>query len=87
MINQEDELDLVYNFKVSGEKLLGTVESPSGDELPIVDGVLAGNEFAFTVKAGKYTIFHTGKYYKDSVTVAANVAGKALRATLKRDTK
>ncbi|MBC7400455.1 MAG: glycoside hydrolase, partial [Mucilaginibacter sp.] len=83
-INAEDELNLVYNFKVDGEKLSGTVQSPDGD-LPIADGVLSGNEFAFTVKAGKYTVLHTGKYYGDSVVVAADVAGKSLRATLKRD--
>ncbi|MFD2145707.1 hypothetical protein [Mucilaginibacter antarcticus] len=87
MINREDEIDLVYNFKVNGEKLSGTVESPGGNELAIADGILAGNEFAFTVKAGKYIIYHTGKYYKDSVTVTANVEGKALHATLKRNNK
>jgi hypothetical protein len=86
-INQEDELDLVYHFKVNGEKLSGTVESPNGDELPIADGVLSGNEFAFTVKAGKYTVYHTGKYYTDSVSVSADVAGKKLHATLKRGKK
>lgn len=83
-VTREDEIDLVYNFKVNGDKLSGTVESPTGDELQIEDGILEGNNFAFTVKAGKYTIYHTGKYYKDSVTVAANVEGKSLRATLKR---
>ncbi|MES2808478.1 MAG: glycoside hydrolase [Bacteroidota bacterium] len=87
MVNREDEIELIYNFKVNGEKLSGTVESPTGDELPIDDGVLDGNNFAFTVKAGKYTIYHTGKYYKDSVTVAANVEGKSLKATLKRGKK
>jgi hypothetical protein len=86
-INREDELDLVYNFKVNGDKLTGSVESPSGDELEIADGIISNNEFAFTVKAGKYTIYHTGKYYTDSVTVSANVEGKALRATLKRNKK
>ncbi|MES2377749.1 MAG: glycoside hydrolase [Bacteroidota bacterium] len=84
-INAEDQLDLVYNFKVDGEKLSGTVHSPDGNDLPIADGVLSGNEFAFTVKAGKYTVLHTGKYYGDSVVVAADVAGKSLHATLKRD--
>ena len=83
-INAEDELNLVYNFKVDGEKLSGTVQSPDGD-LPIADGILSGNEFAFKVKAGKYLIFHSGKYYGDSVVVNADVAGKSLRATLKRD--
>jgi hypothetical protein len=86
-INREDEVDLVYNFKVKGDKLSGTVESPTGDELPIEDGILEGNNFAFTVKAGKYTIYHTGKYCADSVTVSANIEGKALSATLKRGKK
>ena len=83
-ITPEDDIALVYNFKVEGEKLSGTVQSPDGD-LPIADGILSGNEFAFVVKAGKYTITHTGKYYGDSVVVSADVAGKSLHATLKRD--
>lgn len=83
-ITPEDDLALVYNFKVDGDKLSGTVQSPDGD-LPIADGVLSGNEFAFNVKVGKITVAHTGKYYGDSVVVAADVAGKSLRATLKRD--
>jgi len=84
-ITREDELSLVYNFKVDGDKLSGTVLSPDGNNLPIGNGVLAGNEFAFTVKAGKYTINHTGKYYGDSVVVAADLEGKTFKATLKRD--
>ncbi|HWZ36189.1 MAG TPA: hypothetical protein VNW51_08530 [Mucilaginibacter sp.] len=84
-ITQEDQLSLVYNFKVDGDKLSGTVLSPDGNNLPIADGVLQGNEFAFTVKAGKYIINHTGKYYGDSVVVAADLDGKTFKATLKRD--
>ncbi|MCC8425644.1 hypothetical protein [Mucilaginibacter sp. UR6-11] len=82
-ISEDDELALTYNFKVSNEKLTGVVQTPDG-ELPIADGVMSGNEFAFKVKAGKYTVFHTGKYCGDSVVVSADVAGKTLHATLKR---
>jgi hypothetical protein len=84
-LSAEDELPLIYNFKVQGDRLSGTVESPDGNELPIANGVLSGNEFAFVVKAGKYTVSHTGKYYGDSVIVSADVEGKSLHATLKRD--
>ncbi|WP_214069952.1 hypothetical protein [Mucilaginibacter sp. dw_454] len=84
-ITQEDELSLVYNFKVDGNKLSGTVESPDGNELPIADGVLSGSEFAFTVKAGKIVVNHTGKYYGDSVVVSADIDGKTFKSTLKRD--
>lgn len=84
-ITPEDELPLVYNFKVDGDKLSGTVQSPDGNDLPIANGILSGNEFAFTVKAGKIVVNHIGKYYGDSVIVSAYLEGKTFRATLKRD--
>lgn len=84
-ITPEDDIALVYNFKVDGDKLTGTVQSPDGNDLQIADGVLSGNEFSFNVKVGKFVVAHTGKYYGDSVIVAADVEGKSLRATLKRD--
>ncbi len=84
-ITPEDDIALVYNFKVDGDKLTGTVQSPDGNDLPITDGVLTGNDLTFNVKVGKLVVMHTGKYYGDSVVVAADVAGKSLRATLKRD--
>ncbi|WP_345101138.1 hypothetical protein [Mucilaginibacter panaciglaebae] len=84
-ITPEDELSLVYNFKVDGDKLSGTVQSPDGNDLPIAEGVLSGNEFAFIVKAGKLVVNHTGKYYGDSVIVSAYVDGKSFKAVLKRD--
>jgi hypothetical protein len=86
-INEEDELSLTYNFKVDNDKLTGIVQTPDGQELPIADGIVAGNEFAFKVKAGKYTVLHTGKYLGDSVIVSADVEGKSLHATLKRTDK
>jgi hypothetical protein len=85
-ISEDDELSLTYNFKVNDGKLTGIVQTPDGD-LPIADGIISGNEFAFKVKAGKYTVLHTGKYYGDSVVVSADVEGKSLHATLKRTDK
>lgn len=85
-ISDVTELDLNYNFKVDGEKLTGTVETPDGS-LPIANGVITGKDFAFTVKVDGMTVLQTGKYYGDSVIVSADVEGKTLRTTLKRVNK
>ena len=43
-----NEIQAVYNFKVDGEKLTGTAESPSG-VVSIDSGKVAGNSFSFQV--------------------------------------
>jgi hypothetical protein len=83
-VSDENELELTYNFKVDGEKLTGTVKS-SDEELPISNGILTHDVFTFNVKVGELVIAQTGKYYGDSVVVSADVEGKTLSTTLKRN--
>jgi hypothetical protein len=47
-----NSMDLVFTFKVDGEKLTGTVTSPMGGDMELKDGVVKGDEFSFSVDAG-----------------------------------
>ena len=54
------EMKLTFTFKVEGEKLSGTVESPRG-ELEIKDGKAKDGELSFSVPIGDNTIDYQGK--------------------------
>ncbi len=54
------EMKLTFTFKVDGDKLSGTVQSPRG-ELEIKEGKLKGDELAFNVEIGDSTIDYQGK--------------------------
>ena len=54
------EMKLTFTFKVEGEKLSGTVESPRG-ELEIMDGKAKDGELSFSVPIGDNTIDYQGK--------------------------
>src|SRR3972149_1307046 len=45
-----EEIKILYAFKVDGEKLTGTVESPRG-ERTITNGKVKGDELSFEVEA------------------------------------
>lgn len=74
---------LQYNFKVEGDKLTGTAQTPKG-ELPIDDGKVTGTDFKFTVALAGMEIEHTGKFYGDSVGVDIAVNGTKAHSTLLR---
>lgn len=59
---------LLYNFKIDGDKLTGTVRGPHGD-LHLMDGEVHGTEFSFMVNLEKMHLLHTGKFYADSVSL------------------
>ncbi len=54
------ETKLTFTFKVDGEKLTGTVESPRG-ELEIKEGKVKDDEVSFNVEIGDNTIDYQGK--------------------------
>ncbi|MGD0518690.1 MAG: hypothetical protein ABSA26_14240, partial [Thermoguttaceae bacterium] len=55
-----EELKLVYTFKVDGEKLTGSVESPMG-ELKIDEGKVKGDELSFKVEINGGVTEYQGK--------------------------
>ncbi|NQU86597.1 MAG: hypothetical protein HQ541_12625 [Mariniphaga sp.] len=50
-------MELVFTFKVDGEKLTGSVSTQMGD-MEITDGKVNGNEFSFNVDAGMGTLIN-----------------------------
>ncbi|WP_184541893.1 glycoside hydrolase [Mucilaginibacter sp. FT3.2] len=78
-----DQYPLTYNFKIEGDKLTGTVNTPKG-ELPVDDGKINGDKFTFTVTLGDIEIPHSGKFYGDSIGVDIAANGAKVHTTLKR---
>ena len=74
----DNPLDLTFAFKQDGEKLTGTVATPSGD-LPLSDGKVVGDKISFFVMAdtdGTPTKgICEGVIKGDEITVAIKTAG------------
>ena len=78
-----DQYPLTYHFKIDGEKLTGSVQTPKG-ELPVDDGKINGDKFTFTVMLGDIEIPHSGKIYADSIGLDIAANGVKAHTTLKR---
>jgi hypothetical protein len=80
-----NEYPLTYNFKVDGDKLTGTGESPQGT-VDITNGKINGNDFTFTMPVNGVDIKNTCKFYPeaDSVGMDIDYQGMKMHATLKR---
>lgn len=78
-----DQYPLTYNFKITGDKLTGTVLTPKG-ELPVDDGKIAGDKFTFSVTLGDMEIPHSGKFYGDSIAVDIEANGAKVHTRLLR---
>jgi hypothetical protein len=74
---------VTYTFKVDGEKLTGTAESPQGD-VTIEDGKIKGDDFSFNVNVNGMEIPHNGKVYADSVSMNLKISENNAHFTLKR---
>ena len=81
-------MDLVFNFKATGDSLTGTVEGPMG-ELPIINGRVDGKTFFFQVNAGEMAISHQCTAMGDSISmkIPGMPGGEAMELILKRVTE
>lgn len=80
-----NELQAVYNFKVEGDQLTGTAESPAG--VVIIDsGKVMGNTFSFKVTVDGNDYPHKGTLYDDSCGVDIDFGYETVHTTLLRDT-
>jgi hypothetical protein len=81
-------MDLVFNFKATGDSLTGTVEGPMG-ELPVINGKIDGKTFFFQVNAGEMTISHQCTAMGDSISmkIPGMPGGEAMELILKRVTE
>jgi len=78
-----NDLQVSYNFKVDGNKLTGTGESPAGT-VTLDSGKVTGDTFKFQVSVDGNVYPHTGKIYADSCGVDIDFGGQKIHTTLKR---
>ncbi len=79
------EIEAFYNFKVEGDQLSGTAESPAGI-VTIDSGKVIGNTFSFKVTVDGNEYPHTGKLYDDSCGIDIDFGYQIVHTTLLRDT-
>lgn len=77
------EIKLVFTFKVEGEKLTGTVESPRG-ERQITDGKVSGDDLSFKVAAGENEMTYRGKVSGDVINMKSQGPWGEREMALKR---
>lgn len=77
------DIKLVFTFKVEGDKLSGTVESPRG-ERPITDGKVSGDDLSFKVTAGDNVMTYQGKMSGDSMNMKSQGPRGERELVLKR---
>jgi len=78
-----NDLQVSYNFKVDGDKLTGTAESPAG-QVTVDDGKVAGDTFSFKVTVDGNDYPHSGKIYADSCGLDIDFGAQKVHTTLKR---
>lgn len=80
-----NDLQVTYNFKVDGDKLSGTAESPAG-VVTIDDGTITGDAFKFKVTVDGNDYPHAGKMYADSCSLDIDFGESKVHTTLVRAT-
>jgi hypothetical protein len=83
MSSPNGDVQIVFNFKVDGTKLTGTVESPNGD-IPIEDGKVDGNKLSFKTHFGDSVINHEGTLTGDTIDLKVQGPWGDSEITLKR---
>jgi type V secretory pathway adhesin AidA len=71
MSTPNGDFSLVFNFKVQGATLTGTVETSEG-KFEITDGKVDGNKFSFKTHAGDSEINHEGTLSGDAIQLKVN---------------
>ena len=77
------DIPVTYNFKVDGEKLTGTADSPQGS-VTIDDGKIKGDDFSFKVTVSGNDYPHTGKVYADSLAMNLDFGGQKVHFIVKK---
>ena len=80
------DIPVTYNFKVDGDKLTGTADSPQGS-VPIDEGKIDGDKFSFKVTVSGADYPHTGKIYTDSLAMDLDFGGQKVHFIVKKDNK
>ena len=83
MSTPNGDFSLVFNFKVQGDTLTGTVETPNGNA-DITDGKVDGNKFSFKTHADDAEINHEGTLSGDTIQLKVNGPWGDSKVDLKR---
>lgn len=80
-----NQYPLLYNFKVDGGSLTGTLNA-AGMDTPIDSGMVKGDDISFSLTVEGVTYSHKGKYYAtgDSVALDVTYSGNKQHVSLKR---
>ena len=85
-----NQYPLNYTFKIDGDKLTGTGDSPQGS-VELTKGMIKGDSLSFHIDVNGVDVINSGKYYAagDSIGFTVDYQGYKMHTTLKRaaDTK
>jgi hypothetical protein len=79
----EGNLEVIYTFKVDGEKLTGQASTYMGDA-QINNGKVGENEYSFELDTGMYVIYNKFKMEEGVIKLTMDVEGYLMDAILKR---
>jgi len=81
-----NSIAVTYHFKVDGDKLTGTADSPQGSST-IDNGKITGDNFSFKVTVQGQDYAHTGKIYADSCAIDLDLGGPKVHFIVKKTDK
>ncbi len=76
-------MEIIFNLKVDGEKVTGTADSPMGNNT-ITEGKLVGDAISFTVDTGDMKIFHKGTVSGDEMKLKVELPDNTVDMTAMR---
>lgn len=83
-----NEMTLGYTFKADGAVLTGSTTGPDGNELPIKDGKIDGNNISFSVVVDfggqEMKLDYKGVVSPDEIKLTLDMMGQAMEMVLKR---
>jgi hypothetical protein len=83
-----NEMTLGYTFKAEGTTLTGTHTGPDGNEIPITNGKIDGNNISFTITIDmmgqEMKLDHKGVVSADEIKLTMDMMGQSMEMVLKR---
>ena len=79
------EMQIVFNLKLDGSKVTGTVQGPMG-ETAISEGKLDGDAISFNVEMNDMKIVHKGTVSGDEMKLKVEIGDQTMEMTAKRAT-
>lgn len=80
---QNGSMEILYDFKVEGSKLTGTVASPRG-ETAISEGKVEGNDISFVIATDEFRAVSKGTISGDEIKFKIEAGDRTFEMTAKR---